>query len=145
MKNIEWKKSSIDYDKLNELTHKQITSRENGLLVATKINKNQGKKNSENGHMKSIQKLGASIGGKTIALINEQTGELKKRAINGSKVTKEKYGVHIISTNLITGESITHLSIRDAERYTKIQTPIIRKILKGEQPKTRNGWVFKKI
>lgn len=41
MKNIEWKKSSIDYDKLNELTHQKIKAAEWSAV------NNKGRKHSE--------------------------------------------------------------------------------------------------
>mgnify|MGYP003349433817 CR=1 FL=1 len=37
-------------------------------------------------------------------------------------------------------EDLVNLNI--AERDLKIQAPIIRKILRGLQPKTRCGWTF---
>jgi hypothetical protein len=142
-KNIEWKKSSIDYDKLNELNHKTLTSSENGLYTATKINKNQGKKNAESGHMKSIQPLGASLGGKIGGVITRDNGKLKQNGILGNQANAEKYGVRIYATNLNTKEVCEYISIREAERSLSIQAPIIRKILRGLQPKTRCGWTFR--
>ena len=122
-----------------------IAKRQNGTIAASKVNNEQGKKNAKSGHMKSIQSLGASLGGKIIAMKNVKSGELKKRGLNGARANKEKYGIRISSTNLITGESVEHISIGEAESYTKVQSVIITKILRGLQPKTRNGWVFTKI
>ena len=142
MKNIEWKKSSIDYNKLNNLNHRDITSSENGLYAATQINKNQGKKNAESGHMKLIQPLGSSLGGKIGGIITRDNGKLKENSILGNRANAEKYGVRIYATNLNTEEIWEYISIREAERDLKIQAPIIRKILRGLQPKTRCGWTF---
>jgi hypothetical protein len=139
--NIEWKKSTIDYSKLNNITHNQLTSKENGLLAATKINKNQGKKNVESGHMKTIQKIGCSIGG-TISGNNKTKAEMKAISLLGNKANAEKYGTRIYASNLNTNKYLEYISIREAERDLQIQAPIIRKILKGLQPKTRCGWTF---
>jgi hypothetical protein len=77
-KNIEWKKSSIDYDKLNELTHSDLVRLQNGKNAII-----------------SGQLLKASInGGKTMGKIHYKNGtgifsmdEKKKKqtVINGGK------------------------------------------------------------
>ena len=120
-----------------------ISKKENGILVATKTNNNQGKKNAQSGHMKNIQKIGASLGGKIGGTITRDSGKLKENGILGNQANAEKYGVRIYATNLNTKEVCQYISIREAERVLKIQAPIIRKILKGNQPKTRCGWTFK--
>jgi len=140
-KNIEWKKSSIDYIKLNEINHKSITSSKNGYKLATTKNKNQGKKNAATGHMKEIQKVGCSIGGK-IAGLSKSKEYLKKIGKLGNEVNAQKYGERIIATNLITGECWEYISKHEAARDTNVPTCTIRKILKGLQPKTKTGWTF---
>ena len=102
-KNIDWKKSSIDYSKLNQINHKSITSSKNGYKVATTKNKNQGKKNAESGHMKEIQKIGCSIGG-TISGNNKTKEQLLEISKLGNEVNAEKYGIRIYATNLNTNE-----------------------------------------
>jgi hypothetical protein len=54
-KNIEWKKSNIDYDKLNELTHVDLVRIENGKQT---INKNRTKESCSRGG-----KIGGKNGG----------------------------------------------------------------------------------
>ena len=133
---------------LGKLTDKQnewfesYRLKQNGLLAATLINKNQGKKNAKSGHMKSIQRLGCSIGGKIGGIVTRDNGKLKEISLLGNEANQQKYGIRIIATNLLTEESWEYISISEAERDLKIQATIIRKILKGLQPKTKTGWTF---
>ena len=140
---IEWKKSKIDYDELNDLTHNIITKKLNGLNAALNVNNKQGQKNAESGHMKSIQPLGASIGG-----IVSASKKTKEHFIEigklGNEVNQQKYGERIIGENLITGECWEYISKHEAERDTDVPTCTIRKILKGDQAKTKTGWTFYK-
>jgi hypothetical protein len=141
MNNIEWKESKINYDELNNLNHKSLTSKENGLYVATQINNKQGQKNAKSGHMKSIQPLGCSIGGKVSASKKpkEYFTEIAKL---GNEANQQKYGERIIGENLITGECWEYISKHEASRDTNVPTCTIRKILKGDHPKTKTGWTF---
>jgi hypothetical protein len=145
MNKIEWKKSKINYDDLNYLKHKSLTSRENGLYAATIINKKQGKKNAKSGHMKEIQKIGATMGGKVGGVVTRDSGKLLEHSKLGNEANQQKHGKRIIGTNLITGESWEYISNHEAERDTKVPTCTIRKILRGEQPKTKSGWTFKEL
>jgi hypothetical protein len=131
----------LSHDDLNKLTENILSKKENGLFAATQINKNQGKKNAKSGHMKSIQKLGASIGG-IISGNNKTKEEMKQISKLGNEANAQKYGKRIYATNLNTEKCWEYISIREAERDLKIQAPIIRKILRGLQPKTRCGWTF---
>lgn len=84
MNNIEWKKSSIDYDKLNELTHQKLSQSEAGK-------NNKGTKHS---HETKRKFSNAKIGKKR----NEDSVE---RSIIGTKQTKwlqllEKYPLKFI-------------------------------------------------
>lgn len=142
MNNIQWKKSTIDYDKLSELSHEKIVKQTNGKLAATIVNKNQGKKNAKNGHMKEIQKIGASLGGKVGGVVTRDSGKLKEHSKLGNEANQQKYGKRIIAYNQNTEECWEYISIRECERDLKIQAPIIRKIIKGNQPKTKCGWSF---
>lgn len=144
-KNIKWANKELpglSHDELNKLTENILSKKENGLYAATHINKNQGKKNAQSGHMKNIQTIGAPLGGKIGGIVTRDTGKLKEHSLLGNKANAEKYGVKIYAFNLNTKESYEYISIRDAERKLKIQAPIIRKILRGLQPKTRCGWTF---
>ena len=66
-KNIEWKKSEIDFDKLNELSHNQLMRIENGknavlsgqlksicVLGGKSSIAKMNKKNQENGHFRKL-------------------------------------------------------------------------------------------
>ena len=113
-----------------------------GPIIATTINKDQGKKNAKSGHMKSIQPLGASIGGKKGGAVLRDSGKLLEHSKLGNEVNQQKYGERIIGENLITGECWEYISKHEAERDTGVPTCTIRKILKGDQPKTKTGWTF---
>ena len=141
MKNVEWKKSSIDYDKLNNLSHRSLTSHENGLYAANEINKEQGRKNAESGHMKSIQPLGSSKGGKVGGIITRDSGKLKEHGKLGNLANIEKYGKRIVAYK--KGSEIPEYfdSIRMAERELDIQAVLIRKVLAGVQPYSK-GYRF---
>jgi hypothetical protein len=139
MNKIQWKESKINYDELN-LTHKSLTSSEN-IKIALKYSKDQGKKNAESGHMKSIQPLGCSIGGKVSASRKPKEHFIEIGKI-GNEVNQQKYGERIIGENLITGECWEYISKHEASRDTDVPTCTIRKILKGVQPQTKTGWTF---
>jgi hypothetical protein len=135
VKNIDIK--GLEDGDLSKYSLKQL----NGLIAATEINNQQGQKNAESGHMKSIQPLGCSIGGKVSASRKPKEHFIEIGKL-GNEANQQKYGVRIIATNLLSEECWEYISIREAERDLKIQAPIIRKILKGNQPKTRCGWTF---
>ena len=113
-----------------------------GPITAITINKDQGKKNAESGHMKSIQPLGASIGGKVGGAVLRDSGKLLEHSKLGNEANQQKYGERIIGKNLITGECWEYISKHEASRDTDVPTCTIRKILKGDQPKTKTGWTF---
>lgn len=113
----------------------------NGLIAATEINNQQGQKNAKSGHMKSIQPLGCSIGGKVSASRKSKQHFIEIGKL-GNEANQQKYGERIIGTNLITGESWEYISKHEAARDTNVPTCTIRKILKGQQPKTKTGWTF---
>jgi hypothetical protein len=70
MNNIEWKKSSIDYDKLNQLSHQQLTRIENGKQTISKnssyiARSKGGETNKKTGHISNLgKKYGSQIGKK---------------------------------------------------------------------------------
>jgi hypothetical protein len=128
----------------NKFSTKSITSRDNGKFAALEVNKNQGKKNADSGHMKKIQKLGSSLGGKIGGIITRDNGNLMIATKKANEANKQKYGIRIVAENINTGECWEYISIGEAERDTKTQAPIIRKIMKGLQPKTKTGWIFYK-
>ena len=138
---IEWKKSKIDYDKLNDLTHNILSKKINGLNAALNVNNKQGQKNAKSGHMKEIQKIGCSIGGKVSASKKPKEYFIEIAKL-GNEANQQKYGERIIGTNLITGESWEYISKHEAARDTDVPTCTIRKILRGQQPKTKTGWTF---
>lgn len=71
-KNIEWKKSEINYDELNELSHKQL------------VIQNIGKHNAESGLLKKISKSGGKATGKK----NVESGHMDR--LNKSLTTKQR-------------------------------------------------------
>ena len=129
----------LEYLNNKKFSTKSVSSRDN---MSKNINKSQGKKNALSGHMKSIQPLGCSIGGKIGGVVTKTSGKLKENGKLGNEANQQKYGVRIIASNLLSEECWEYISIREAERDLKIQAPIIRKILRGNQPKTRCGWTF---
>jgi hypothetical protein len=135
MKNI--KIEGLEDGDLSKYSLKQL----NGLIAATEINNQQGQKNAESGHMKSIQPLGCSIGG-TISASRKTKEYFIEIGKLGNEVNQQKYGERIIGENLITGECWEYISKHEAERNTGVPTCTIRKILKGNQPKTKTGWTF---
>jgi hypothetical protein len=115
--------------------------KDNGNYAATEINNQQGQKNAVSGHMKKIQKIGCSIGG-TISGNNKTKKELLELSKLGNEANQQKYGIRIIATNLITGECWEYISKHEAARDTAVPTCTIRKILRGDQTKTKTGWTF---
>jgi hypothetical protein len=125
-----------------ETGHIQRLGKKNGVIFGKIWGKINGKKNVESGHMKVIQKIGASLGGKVGGVVTRDSGKLKEHAKLGNEANQQKYGKRIIAYNQNTEKCWEYISIRECERDLKIQAPIIRKILKGNQPKTRCGWIF---
>lgn len=130
-------------DKQNEYFESD-TLKNNGTKAATEINHHQGKKNAESGHMKNIQKIGAPIGGKIGGVITRNSGKLKENGKLGNEANQQLYGTRIIAYNEKTEECWEYISMHEAARDTDVPTCTIRKILRGDQPKTRTGWYFQK-
>jgi hypothetical protein len=144
-KDIKWANKELKgltHDILNDLTAQKLSRIENGKIAATMINSNQGKKNAKSGHMKSIQKIGCSLGGVKGGIVTRDSGKLKIATKLANEANIQKYGTRIVATNINTNKRIDFLSIRQAEKHLKIQAPIIRKIIRGLQEKTRCGWTF---
>ncbi len=127
--------------KNKETGHIQSIGKEWGPLVGKVWGKINGRKNVESGLMEKIQKIGASLGGK-VSGNNKTKKQLKKLSQLGNEANQQKHGKRIIAYNVNTEECWEYISIRECERDLKIQAPIIRKILKGNQSKTRCGWTF---
>lgn len=70
--------------------------------------------------------------------------DMKAFSLLGQQKNREKYGKPVYAQNLITFEVKDFDSMGTASKYTNIQKHVIKKILEGTQPKTRNGWVFYK-
>lgn len=115
-KNIQWKKSSIEYDRLNELSHAQLMRIENGKLakesgqlakaavnggkaVVNKLNK----KNKKNGHWR---KLGDSK-------IGIERDEETKKKIKESTQNKWRPIIQYTKDGKIVKEWINFTAIRD--------------------------------
>jgi hypothetical protein len=98
-KNIEWKKSNIDYDKLNELTHQQLIRIENGKQT---INQNRTTESCSKGG-----KIGGPIGGAKSrdeklgyhAMSKEERIKVSKKVgdIIGPRSYKEGFGMYGLS------------------------------------------------
>jgi hypothetical protein len=95
MKNIEWKKSEIDYDALNKLTHAYLQFQEFAELGRKKYSKDprlkhnaksmgdvQGKKNVESGHLAKVRnpKKSGKVSGDVIRFCNRCGKTLKGNA-----------------------------------------------------------------
>lgn len=127
---------------LNDLSDDKFTlQRLSQVEVGRVTGKILGKKNAESGHMKNIQKIGCSIGG-TISGNNKTKEQLKEISKLGNEANQQLHGKRIIGTNVITGESWEYISNHEASRDTDVPTCTIRKILRGQQPKTKTGWTF---
>jgi hypothetical protein len=157
MKNIEWKKSSIDYDKLNELTHKQIVAsnmssdRKKTDEEKQKISKKlKGKPKSEE-HKNSLKgkRLNPGMMGKSkseakinAAKVNARLGGLTGA---GGKATQEKYGTNINAYKYPSMEYVgTYVSIKDAGRQLDVNFGNISNVLK-QKSKQAKGYTFKKL
>lgn len=108
-KNIEWKKSSIDYGKLNELTHQKLTTEK------------LGNNNVKSGLLKDIARNGGLAVGKTAhKRLNEvQTFESR------SKAHKKKIPIELVK------EAIQKFIFnKDRAKYLGITEVTYRKIAK---------------
>jgi len=128
--------------KNKETGHIQKLGKKYGPIVGKNWGKINGNNNAISGHMKSIQPLGCSIGGKIGGAVLRDSGKLLEHSKLGNEANQQKYGERIIGTNLITGESWEYISKHEASRDTDVPTCTIRKILRGDQPKTKTGWTF---
>lgn len=143
-----WKEHGKKIGELNKQTgHLQMLhdvygkhlGKKYGKLGAEKVVKEKLGIHSATKEQRSIWgKESGKIGGK----VTSSKYDMKERGRVGGKKTTEKYGKSVFANNLITFEVKEFDSIRQAERYCEIQAPIIRKILRRLQPKTRCGWTF---
>lgn len=97
-KNIEWKKSNIDYDKLNELSHQQLTRIENGKKTIGKNSSTEGRSkggqtNKLNGHIQSIGKKWGAIQGKKNTI-------LYSTKLLGAKAAAEKLSTKVLQLDM---------------------------------------------
>jgi hypothetical protein len=96
--NIEWKKSSIDYDKLNQITHADLTRIENGKQTihknsSTKGRSKGGQTNKKSGHISSLGKQWGAIN----ALKGGTTQEIR---LIGAKAMKEKASIPVLQLSM---------------------------------------------
>lgn len=134
--NIEWKKSKIDYDKLNELTYKKIAQKEAGLnsvysgqLAKARIG--NGKKAKESGQL-----LKAAIKGGEAVRDNGKLAEIRALPKKLPYTTTE-----IISINKETKKKLKYKSQHDAARILNLPVGNINKVLTGER-KSVGGYYF---
>lgn len=157
MKNIEWKKSSIDYDKLNELTHKKLVASEmaSGRILSDDIKnriseklkdkpKSESHKNSLKGKRKNPGMMGKSKSDAKIKACKENArfGGLTGA---GGKATQEKYGCKIIGYKYPSMEYVGEfVSIKDAGRKLELNFGNISNNIKGKCNHVK-GYTFKKV
>jgi hypothetical protein len=91
---------------------------------------------------KEQRKEWASIGGKVGGVVLRDSGKLLQYSKLGNEANIKKYGKKVFANNIKTYEVKSFDSIRQAAKYSNIQGVVIRKILRGLQPKTRCGWIF---
>lgn len=91
---------------------------------------------------KEQRKEWASIGGKVGGKIKASKYDMKALSKLGNDANVKKYGKPVFAHNVKTYEVKQFDSIGQAEKYCKIQSVTITKILRGNQPKTRCGWTF---
>jgi hypothetical protein len=132
-------KPLIGLDDLNDTNYS--LRRLSQIEVGKVTGKILGKKNAESGHMKSIQPLGASKGGKVGGVITRDSGKLKEHSKLGNLANIEKYGKRIVAYKKGTETPEYFDSIRLAERKLGIQAPLIRNVLRGVQPYSK-GYRF---
>jgi len=133
--------------KNKETGHIQKLGKIYGPIMAEKWAQINGIRSVEEGYgihaasdeqRKEWAKCGGLVGG----ISTRDSGKLKEISKLGNEANQQKYGERIIATNLITGESWEYISKHEAARDTDVPTCTIRKILRGEQPKTKTGWTF---
>ena len=110
-----------------------------GRLVATTVNKNQGKKNAKSGDMKEIQKIGCSLGGKV--LTKKKIEHLKNVSHLGQQANIKKYGSPIKAINIETKMESYFDSIGLASRQLSISKRLILNCLQGKQKQSK-GYQF---
>lgn len=93
---------------------------------------------------KEKRKKWAAIGGKIGGKVKASKYDMKALSKLGNEGNVKKYGKAVFAHNIKTFEVKEFDSIGQAEKYCKIQSVTITKILRGLQPKTRCGWIFNK-
>jgi len=159
---IEWKKSSIDYDKLNQITHKSlVSSQEKSSEWKEKISKsNKGKVVSNESKEKikeSLKILRNKLSKEERKLIyannamlgkthsEETKNKIREKAIGRiisdkqKKDISKKLSVPIIATNLSTGIKTEYSSQKEASKTLGL-TGILH-VLKGRS-KQCGGYYF---
>jgi hypothetical protein len=126
----------VDKLKYNETDYVKV-----GLYTATKINHNQGKKNAENGHMRNIQKIGCSLGGRVAGKRKVLDGTWNDISLLGNKANIEKHGKRITAINVVTNEETDFKSVGSASRELNIHKRSIFNCLQGKQHQTK-GYKF---
>lgn len=91
---------------------------------------------------KEQRKEWAAIGGKIGGVTLRDSGKLLEYSKLGNEANVKKYGKAVFAHNIQTYDVKQFDSIGQAEKYCKIQSSTITKILRGLQPKTRCGWTF---
>jgi hypothetical protein len=124
--------------KLHQLYGKDLGNKW-GKIGAKKVVDNKlGIHSASKEQRKEWASIGGKAGGKAMAL----KYDMKVFSKLGNEANIKKYGKKVFAHNIQTSEVKMFDSIGQAERYCDIQSVVVRKILRGLQPKTRCGWTF---
>lgn len=157
MKKIQWKQSIIDYDKLNEITHKSlVSSQEKSTSHKKKISESHKGKTLSKEHLENLKKTNNLFGDKpawnkdktgyktkphSIETKQKMSEKAKGRVISQKqkKDISKKLSIPIIATNLKTGKQKEYKSQKDAA--DKLGLTGILHVLKGRS-KQCGGYYF---
>lgn len=158
MKNIEWKKSNIDFDKLNEITHKSlVSSQEKSTSHKKKISESHKGKTLSKEHLENLKKTNTLFGDKPAwnkgmkgiegkphsEETKKKMSEKAKGRVISEKQKKDiskKLSISIIATNIKTGKERTFKSTKEAN--TKLGLTGVLHVLKGRS-KQCGGYTFR--
>jgi hypothetical protein len=127
-KDIEWKKTDLDYEKLNKINHKDIQS----SIILKKYRRPDlgGKANTSESQ---------SVKGKANTSESQSEKNKKRKTFGHSSTTK--IGVYISGTDEFFAE---YTSISECARNMKLDKGNIHKVIIGVY-KQHKGYYFKKI
>ena len=125
--------------KVDLVKYDEVDYESNGYRIATTINKHQGRKNAESGHMSELGKKYANIGGSVMTPKKQK--HLENVSKLGNQANIKKYGHSIKAINLKTKEESCFESIGLASRQLSINKRLILNCLQNKQTQTK-GYMF---